>query len=122
MHDRPKRYALFLSPQYAGEVAAQSQDEWQPRADVYRSQNGWILKFDLAGVNPADVSVEVEDGRDTVAGVRRDWVAEEGCSYYSMEINYSRFHRTIHLPGIQGKTRYSMEYRDGILLVRVQSL
>jgi HSP20 family molecular chaperone IbpA len=39
-----------------------------------------------------------------------------------MEINYSRFQRTIQLPGIQGKTRYSMEYRDGILLVRVQSL
>ncbi len=121
-HDRPKRYALFLSPQYVGE-AATVQDEWQPRCDVYRtSQNGWILKFDLAGVNPEDVSVEVEDGRVTVAGVRRDWVTEEGCSYYSMEINYSRFHRTIRLPGISGKTRYSMEYRDGILLIRVQSL
>jgi HSP20 family protein len=119
MHDQPKRYALFIAPHQSAEAG---QEEWQPRADVYRASNGWILKFDLAGVRPEEITVGIGDGSVTVSGVRRDWVTEEGWSYYSMEISYSRFLRTINVPGVSGQNRYRLDYRDGILLIRIESL
>ncbi len=87
--------------------------------DVYRKGCGWLLKFDLAGVRPEDVRVRIGGSRVTVTGIRRDWVVEEGYSYHSMEISYNRFERTVELPGDLSNAEYSLEARDGLLLVRV---
>ena len=92
---------------------------WQPSADVYRTRNGWLLKFDLAGVRLEDVTVTVQDRRVSVSGVRRDSLVEEGCSYYSMEISYNRFERTIEVPCDLGGAQVSWQVRDGLLLVRM---
>ena len=92
---------------------------WQPSADVYRTRNGWLLKFDLAGVRLEDVTVTVHGRRVSVSGVRRDSLVEEGCSYYSMEISYNRFERTIEMPCDLGGAQVSLQVRDGLLLVRM---
>jgi HSP20 family protein len=88
--------------------------------DVYRGQDGWLLKFDLAGVLPQDVKVRISGSRVTVSGIRRDWVVEQGYSHHSMEISYNRFERTVELPGDVSQAEYSLEARDGLLLVRVE--
>lgn len=96
------------------------QPEWQPSVDVYRSRNGWLVKFDLAGVHPKDVEWSVAGNSLTVRGARRDSLLEEGCRHYHMEITYSRFERRIEIPGDLSSARITTEYRDGMLLVRIQ--
>jgi HSP20 family protein len=95
--------------------------QWEPAVDVYRTSWGWILKFDLAGVRMEDVHVHVSKRQVTVSGVRRDYMVEEGCRHYSMEISYSRFQRTIELPDDVNRENLRMDYRDGILLVRIRT-
>ncbi len=95
--------------------------KWEPAVDVYRTSWGWILKFDLAGVRMEDVHVHVARRQVTVSGVRRDYMVEEGCRHYSMEISYSRFQRTIELPDDVNRENLRMDYRDGILLVRIRT-
>ena len=92
---------------------------WQPSADIYRTRNGWLLKFDLAGVRPEDVTVSVRGRRVSVSGVRRDFIAEEGYRYYSMEIFYNRFERSLEMPVDLENARITLEARDGLLLVRM---
>src|SRR5690348_10485683 len=94
---------------------------WRPRADAYRTRAGWVLKFDLAGVQREDVEVRVDGCRITVAGKRRDCFIEEGGYYYLMEISYNRFERTIELPCDLDSPEVGLEFRDGILLVRVKT-
>jgi HSP20 family protein len=97
----------------------QTQD-WQPAVDIYRSEAGWILKVDLAGVRLDDVHVHLGKRTVTISGVRRDWMMEDsGCRHYSMEISYSRFQRTIELPDDIQAAKVSVDYRDGILFVRI---
>jgi HSP20 family protein len=93
---------------------------WRPSVDVYRGQDRWLLKFDLAGVLPQDVKVCISGSRVTVSGIRRDWIVEQGYSHHSMEISYNRFERTVELPGDVSQAEYSLEARDGLLLVRVE--
>lgn len=100
--------------------------EWQPAVDVYRAAWGWILKFDLAGVRMEDVHVHVGKHTVTVSGIRRDYMLEDGCRYYSMEITYSQFERTIELPDddldvASKSSNLRMDYRDGILFVRIRT-
>jgi HSP20 family protein len=92
---------------------------WRPAADVYRTLDGWLVKFDLAGVRPEEIHLEVSGHTLTVRGTRRDCLYEEGCRHYLMEIAYSEFERSIKLPDDLGQARLTTQYRDGLLLVHL---
>jgi len=92
---------------------------WQPSADVYRTRDGWVVKFDLAGVKPGDVAVTIRGRRLTISGCRRDSFVEEGSSHYSMEISYNRFERSLLMPANLENARVTVGAREGLLLVRM---
>jgi HSP20 family protein len=94
---------------------------WSPPVDVYRTRQGWLLKFDLAGVAATDLQLTVAGRHLVVRGRRRDWCVEEtgSCSAYSLEIAYSEFQRTVELPGDIERLQITTDYRDGMLLVRL---
>jgi HSP20 family protein len=92
---------------------------WQPQVDIYRSRNGWVVKLELAGVRPQDVSITVHGSQVRVEGVRHDWITEQGWSHQTMEIAYNRFERTIELPCDLAHAQITVECRDGMLLLRV---
>ena len=117
MQEKPKQLPVVLfATSQAGEATC-----WQPAVDIYRSRSGWLLKFDLAGVRVEDVEVLVEGCRVTVRGVRRDWVLEEGYWHHSMEIAYNRFERTVQLPCDLPRAHAHLDYRHGILIVRLET-
>jgi HSP20 family protein len=110
MSTRAKSWPAFLTERTA---------PWQPSADVYRTKDGWLLKFDLAGVRIEDVTVSIRGRRVIVSGVRRDSFLEADCSYYSMEISYDRFERSLEMPVDLSNARVAIMAREGLLLVRV---
>jgi HSP20 family protein len=93
---------------------------WEPAADVCQTDDGWLIKLDLAGVRPEDLSVRVVGRQLCVAGMRLDQMREAGARYYRMEISYNSFRRTIELPHDVDASRITSEFRDGMLLVRLQ--
>lgn len=97
------------------------EQDWQPPVDIYQTKWGWILKFELAGVRLEDLNVHVSMRAVSVVGIRRDYMIETGCSHYSMEITYSRFRRTVDLPEDLSGAAMRLDYRDGILFVRIRT-
>ena len=71
---------------------------WNPAADVYRSDNGWVVKVDLAGVCSDELEIELRGSLLTIRGCRRDTHIHDGCVYQQMEITYSRFEKSIQFP------------------------
>jgi HSP20 family protein len=96
-------------------------DAWQPRADVYRMQDGWLIKLELAGVKPDEIRLVAEGDRLFVKGTRRDEHCEQGMGCHCMEISYSRFQRVVELPGLSGAGEIVTSYVDGMLLVRIKT-
>jgi HSP20 family protein len=94
---------------------------WQPPVDIYRTRKGWILKVDLAGIRLDDIDISRNNNTLILQGIRRDLLQEEHCNFYSMEISYSRFKRTITLPLNLEDSPIRLDYRDGMLLIRVES-
>lgn len=92
---------------------------WQPAADIYRTPEGWKIKFDLAGVRLDDIDVLVADDKLIVRGVRRDSVMTEGWSYYQLEITYSRFERVLRIPCDLSRAELRTEFRDGWLILHL---
>ena len=94
-------------------------EPWQPRADVYRMADGWLVKLELAGVCPDDVELTAQGSYLHVRGSRRDVNLHEGLDCYSLEIAYSRFERVLELPGISEKAEIAASCHDGMLVVRI---
>jgi HSP20 family protein len=93
---------------------------WNPAADVYRSENGWIVKVDLAGICADDLEIELEDSSMRIRGCRRDTLYKEGYRYQQMEITYSRFEKTIEFPCSIEAASLEHDYQDGFLIVNVR--
>ena len=96
-----------------------SQLVWQPAVDVYRCAEGWLLKFELAGVHEEDVRIEADSRGITVSGMRRDVRHFEWQEAHLMEIAYSRFERFVALPEPIGDIQLRAECRDGMMYVHV---
>ena len=94
---------------------------WRPSVDVYRTRRGWLLKVELAGVRPEDISLSVAGPRLTVRGRRRDCFGEGDARCYRMEITYSDFERTVELPTNLERARIATDYQYGLLLVQIQT-
>lgn len=92
---------------------------WCPAADVYRTHDGWIVKVDLAGIQPADVEIRISGPLLSINGLRRDSFCGEGISHYQLEITYSRFEKTIQFPRSIEKASVMRDYRDGLLILRL---
>jgi len=115
VRNKPRQLPSFLFPA----CQTQARTYWRPSVDVYRLRNGWLLKYDLAGVLLEDVSVEVEGCRITVSGVRRDYLVESVEACFSMEIAYNRFERTVQLPCEFADPQVAVSASNGILVIRV---
>ena len=93
---------------------------WNPAADVYRSDEGWIVKVDLAGICADELEIEIDESGLRIRGCRRDTLFKAGFSYQQMEITYSRFEKTIQFPcAIEGAS-VTHDYRDGFLIVNLR--
>jgi HSP20 family protein len=115
MPDRPRRSpTFFLVAEGAGGDIA-----WRPRADIYHTRDGWLLKLELAGVRAEDITIRSRGSRLTIIGTRRDRMVEEGWSCYAMEIAYSRFERSFSLPCDLEASRIAVRGSEGMLLVHV---
>ena len=93
---------------------------WCPAADVYRTNDGWIVKVDLAGIRSADVEVSVNGPRLRISGLRRDSFCGEGISHYQLEITYSRFEKMIQFPNSIEHADITRDYSDGLLILRLR--
>ena len=93
---------------------------WNPAADVYRCDNGWIVKVDLAGVAVNDVEIVLSDTYLIVRGCRRDTFFREGYTYQQMEITYSRFEKRVEFPCSIDAASLSQDYSDGFLIVSMR--
>ena len=92
---------------------------WNPAADVFRSEDGWVVKIDLAGVCSDELEIEIRGSILRIAGCRRDTLYREGVVYQQMEITYSRFEKTIQFPGPVEGASLKHDYRDGFLIINL---
>ena len=82
--------ALFLPAVQACRAA-----HWSPAVDVYRTRSGWLVKLELAGVRPGDLSVGVRGSHLTVRGKRLDACAQAGLTLQGQGVR-TRLGHSLH--------------------------
>jgi HSP20 family protein len=92
---------------------------WQPAADIYKLPTGWLVKLELAGVQPEDVQLILRGHTLVVTGRRRDASLEAACRQLRMEIEYGRFEREIDLPSDWQRATLETSFDHGMMLIRI---
>lgn len=92
---------------------------WEPAVDLYRCEQGWLVKFDLAGIHQEDIELSLQGSTLVVRGRRRDLHVEPRGEAYRLEIAYSHFARLVELPESVQPAELLTDYRDGMLFVRI---
>jgi HSP20 family protein len=105
---------------HVGRGARPSGRLWNPSADVYKTEDGWVVKVDLAGVCSDELEIAVSGNTLRISGCRRDTFCRKDYRYHQMEITYSRFEKTIELPGQIESASIEHDYRDGFLIVSLR--
>ncbi len=93
---------------------------WHPYCDVYETDRELVVKLELAGVSPAEVSVSLRGRHLVVRGLRRDvGQGDDQRIYHTMEINQGAFERVVVVPESAAGSQATSAYKDGILEIRL---
>ena len=85
--------------------------KWMPAINVERSERNLVMRADVPGFKPGEISIEVEDEMLTISGKHEEAKEEMGKHFLGHERHFGSFSRTIALPA--GVTH------DGVLEVKV---
>jgi HSP20 family protein len=100
-------------------VCPAAEGRWQPSADVYETDEAWVIMLELAGVRKGDFSVTVNEGVLKVRGIRRDEFVGKWRTYHQAEINYNEFERSFPLPRGTNEGTIKALYKDGLLTITI---
>jgi len=102
-------------------------DAWQEReeegqlsVDVLQTTEEVILMAAMAGTKPEDLSLHLQDDLITIRGRRSFPLGEEKAEYFYQECFWGKFSRTIVLPVEVREESAQAEYRNGVLIIRLQ--
>ena len=92
---------------------------WTPACDIYEDNDEVVIRAALAGVDPKDVEIRVENGVLTLKGERKVENAEKKDNYHRVEMAYGHFTRTFALPTTVDTEKVNAESKHGVLAVHL---
>lgn len=92
---------------------------WAPNTDVYVTDDGLVIKVELAGMKREDLELTIEGNRLRINGQRPDGCRAPGCKFLVMEIHYGSFESVIELPPGYDLTQAKAAYQNGFLRIDV---
>ena len=95
------------SPEVTGKVATVI-----PSVDIYENNDELLLYADMPGVTKEDMTINLENGKLSISGVRR--VTSEGTPQF-IEFGAVEFRRTFSVPQGIDTTKVNAELKEGVL-------
>jgi HSP20 family protein len=92
---------------------------WVPEMEVFEKENRLMVRLDVPGVEPKDLTVKVVEGVLTVEGERKHETVEEKNHWYRRERTYGHFCRTVPLPEGVNPKNVEATFNQGVLEVAV---
>jgi HSP20 family protein len=92
---------------------------WLPAMDLVETQDDFVLRADLPGLNESDVKIELEDNVLTISGERKSEHEDRREGYYRVERSFGAFQRSLTLPEGVDPEAINANFDKGVLEVRI---
>lgn len=90
---------------------------WSPSVDIFENQDKIVLEAELAGMNPEEVDISIENNIITLKGERKFEKTEDKDNYHRVERSYGSFVRSFTLPRTVVGDEAEANFENGILKV-----
>lgn len=97
-------------------------DEGQLPVDVRQTTSDIIIRAFVAGVRPDELSISISRDRVEIAGSRMEREQSSGADYFTRELFWGSFSRTIMLPEEVDVESSSASAKDGLLTLILPKL
>jgi HSP20 family protein len=92
---------------------------WMPAMDLVETEDHFVLRADLPGLDEGDVTIEVEDNVLTVSGERKAEHETSKEGYHRVERAFGHFSRSLTLPeGVEAEA-VTASFERGVLEVSI---
>lgn len=88
---------------------------WSVALDVAESDDDYIVKASLPGINPDDLEITFSDNRLTIKGELKEDKEFDEAHYHLRERRYGSFTRSIKLPSGIESDKIEAKYESGVL-------
>ena len=88
-----------------------------PAVDVYEDKDNVIVETQLAGIDPENVNISIENDVLSIKGESEKKSEVEDKNYYRKEIRRGSFFRSVQLPAHVIGDKASAEAKDGVLKI-----
>jgi HSP20 family protein len=109
-------FAGLPFPEQGGNLLTAS---WVPPTDVSEDANSILINMELAGVDPDEVRISLENNVLTIRGEKRQEDEQEEDRVHRIERIYGMFQRTFVLPNTVDADRIEAGFENGVLTVRI---
>jgi HSP20 family protein len=92
---------------------------WYPPTDIFETDDEVVIRLNLAGVDRADVSIKVRDGKIHVSGLRREQRPRKKTWFHQLEISYGPFEKIISVPSFLEHNDIKAQLKEGILDITI---
>jgi HSP20 family protein len=92
---------------------------WIPAMDLVETDDHFVLKADLPGIDESDVNIVFENNVLTVSGERRTEHEAKKDGYYRLERTTGSFSRSLTLPEGIDADDVNAKFDNGVLEVRI---
>jgi HSP20 family protein len=92
---------------------------WMPAVDVEQTPTEIVLTFDLPGMSPDDVKIELHDRTLTISGEREEMRDQQHEGYHTRERVFGQFGRSFTLPYPVQPDEIRAEFEKGELHLHV---
>jgi len=92
---------------------------WTPAMDLVETDDDFVLRADLPGMDESDVTIELEDNLLTVSGERKAEHESKQEGFYRLERAFGSFSRSLTLPKGIDPEAVTAGFENGVLEVRV---
>jgi len=91
-----------------------------PPINIWTSEDSQVIRTEMPGFDPADIDIRVSADKFIMSGEWKRDTADEGVKYHRRERDAGKFSRSIQLPFMVDPESVDVNYKDGILEVKLQ--
>ncbi len=88
---------------------------WRPPTDLIETEDAFVVRMEIAGMNVADFSINIDHNILTIDGTR--WESYPDCAFHQMEIPSGDFSSSVEIPTPIYEEKISAVYENGFLHV-----
>lgn len=114
----------IINPAFSHQLSMKKVSTWRPAVEIKQSENNYMVKVQLPGVNKDDIEVELDNDFMTITAVIEEEKEEKdqkekNMKYHTCEFRYGKYKRTISFDHPIRSEEACANYKNGVLTITI---